>query len=320
MNIRICHHETQGLANDATILKRAVMNRYPTASIEVVHYPEQSLYSASGDLRPQTDVQLFLEHIHPSYMSSSSNNILVPNPEWMNQMDEKYAESLCVSKIVAKTKSGYTALRAKFGTKVCFWGWTSIDRLDETVWKTYDECIHVKGCSPYKNSQILVNLWVQHPEWPLLHLITYGDPDHNGYLELNKDFVNVTDNIRLYQRKVDEPELTRLMNRSGIHICPSQMEGFGHYINEARSCGSYVITTDGEPMNELVSHDIGSLVAADTTTKQCISKRHGVSPTQLERVIEQTLAKTHDELATKSKSARTRFANEKHLFVENIVL
>jgi hypothetical protein len=320
MNIRICHHETQGLINDAVILRQVVVRKHPSAVVEVVCYPEQSLYSTSNVTPPPTDVQLFLEHIHPVYLNSSSRNIFIPNPEFMNQIDARHAQSDQVSKIVAKTQSGFRALCGAFGTKVCFWGWTSIDRLDETVWKTYDECIHVKGCSPYKNSQMVVNLWVQHPEWPMLHLVTYGNPERNGYLELNKEYINVTDNIRLYQRKVDEAALTRLMNRSGIHICPSRMEGFGHYVNEARSCGSYVITTDGEPMNELVSRHTGCLVEVDESIKHCLANRHVIDQKKLENAINQTFAKSHDELMLVANNARARYVEDTFTFEQNVAL
>lgn len=38
-----------------------------------------------------------------------------------------------------------------------------------------------------------------------------------------------------------------------IHICASEREGFGHYINEARAAGAFIISTDHPPMNEFVT-------------------------------------------------------------------
>lgn len=55
---------------------------------------------------------------------------------------------------------------------------------------------------------------------------------------------------QLRQLQVDHP----------VHICPSERESFGHYINEARAAAAVVITVDHPPMNELVSPKAGVLV------------------------------------------------------------
>ena len=48
-----------------------------------------------------------------------------------------------------------------------------------------------------------------------------------------------------------------------MHVCCSDAEGFGHYINEGRAHGALVrtVTTDAAPMNELVDESCGLLVA-----------------------------------------------------------
>lgn len=40
------------------------------------------------------------------------------------------------------------------------------------------------------------------------------------------------------------------MNEAGFHICPSEHEGCGHYIHEAKSVGAVVLYTDAGSMNE----------------------------------------------------------------------
>jgi hypothetical protein len=40
----------------------------------------------------------------------------------------------------------------------------------------------------------------------------------------------------------------KLTSITGYVICPSEIEGYGHYINEARYKGSYIITVDRAPM------------------------------------------------------------------------
>jgi glycosyltransferase involved in cell wall biosynthesis len=48
-------------------------------------------------------------------------------------------------------------------------------------------------------------------------------------------------------------QLRQLQTDTPVHICPSQSEGWGHTINEARAVGALVLTTDYPPMNEFVS-------------------------------------------------------------------
>jgi multisubunit Na+/H+ antiporter MnhB subunit len=48
----------------------------------------------------------------------------------------------------------------------------------------------------------------------------------------------------------------------------SEREGFGHYINEARAVGAFVISTDHPPMNELVTPERGALVKP--TRVECV--------------------------------------------------
>jgi hypothetical protein len=45
------------------------------------------------------------------------------------------------------------------------------------------------------------------------------------------------------------------------------VEGYGHYINEGRSVGAVVVTTDYPPMNELVSERDGFLINLGWETK-----------------------------------------------------
>jgi hypothetical protein len=51
-------------------------------------------------------------------------------------------------------------------------------------------------------------------------------------------------------------DIRRLQAASGVHICASEREGFGHYLNEARGAGALVISTDHPPMNEMVQDGV----------------------------------------------------------------
>ena len=47
-------------------------------------------------------------------------------------------------------------------------------------------------------------------------------------------------------------ELAALQLSSGVHICPSEREGYGLYLAEGRAAGALVVATDHAPMNEQV--------------------------------------------------------------------
>lgn len=64
---------------------------------------------------------------------------------------------------------------------------------------------------------------------------------------------------------VDHITLAELQLSHGVHICPSEREGFGHYINEARAASALVITTNHPPMNELITAATGVLIPAQHT-------------------------------------------------------
>jgi len=316
MLVRICHHDTQGLSNDATILRSALNQAYPEVFITVVSYPETELNVKNDE--EKVDVQFFLEHVNLAFIHKSQKNIFITNPEWMNKLDIDMGRSNMIQTIVAKTKSGFDTLRVIFPSKTEYWGWTSIDRRDETIWKTYDEFLHIKGCSPFKNTQLLMDTWLTHPEWPLLHIVSYGEPDINGYIDINRPFVKVTDNIRLYQRKLSETELNNLMNRTGVHLCPSAMEGFGHYINEARSCGSLVLTTHGFPMSEFVRNQKHLLVRTSLPKHRSLGLKYEISQFDLEETIHDIIDTPLVEKKNTGHLLREFYDEDRMLFLSSV--
>ena len=59
-------------------------------------------------------------------------------------------------------------------------------------------------------------------------------------------------NIDFIHDFLPKSKLQALQNQCGFHICPSETEGFGHYIMEALSCSAVVVTTNAPPMNEFI--------------------------------------------------------------------
>ena len=72
MSIVVCHHDTQGLANDATIIRELI-------SGDTLVYQEMQLYNNSIKIDPKYKCSIFLEHICPNDVD---NVIFIPNIEW----------------------------------------------------------------------------------------------------------------------------------------------------------------------------------------------------------------------------------------------
>jgi glycosyltransferase involved in cell wall biosynthesis len=98
-----------------------------------------------------------------------------------------------------------------------------------------------------------------------------------------------------------------LQNRHLFHLCPSEVEGFGHYLAEAMSVGAVVITTNGAPMNELVQPERGLLVAPVSRRSENLATRYGVDAAGIEQAVAQALAMSDAQRVRTGEAARRFF-------------
>jgi glycosyltransferase involved in cell wall biosynthesis len=250
--IRILHHLTDGLTNDARVLKAAIKSSRPSCTVETIKYHEIDVARETRIHLVPSHTQFLLEHLYENALAYGKINVFVPNIEWMNTKDIDILSRHPNILVLAKTHVGYHALSSLLSHKIMLTGWDSRDMYIQSVLKL-DQCVHVKGVSKNKHSQLLLDTWISHPEWPVLHIVSYGDESRNGCIRIPHK-VNVSSNVILYQYRMSDDDLKHLMNTCKFHICPSYTEGFGHYINEGLSTNAIVLTTDHPPMNELVTN------------------------------------------------------------------
>jgi len=194
--------------------------------------------------------------VFPELFKYGLKNVFIPNVEWMNKKDYLEINRKDIDFVIAKTTFAQgQLLQFTREEKLKYWGWISLDRYNENIIKDFNSVLHLKGISKYKQSQTLLNAWIKHPEWPHLRIVSYGNHDINGYIELPEP-VKIANNITLYQKKISEQQVVYLLNACGIHMCTSFSEGFGHYIYEGLSTGSCVIVPDCPPMNEHINNKI----------------------------------------------------------------
>ncbi len=242
----------------------------------------------------QFDINIFLEHVRAEYLPMARANVFIPNPEWFDHRDTGLMPH--VHGVFVKTRHAEALFQERTST-VQFIGFTSRDRRDGDLARNRG-FFHLAGRSENKNTEPLLALWRRHPEWPTLTVVQ--NP------RTAKPAARVA-NIDHRVDYLDDAELRRLQNAHTFHLCPSQTEGFGHYIMEALSTGAVTITLDAAPMNELVSADHGLLVAAKPIGTQKLSTIYTFDEADMERVVNECIAMPDARIAQLSRAARAFF-------------
>lgn len=279
----LVHVHTVGLKRDLCVWRDAL--RHPGIHLTVTAFHD-TLYHRSRRIfrrlipmvtrRPLYDINLFVEDVTEGWLNTARVNCLIPHQEWFTDTQRAILPKL--DWLLCKTRFAVGAF-SDYGTRTRLIGFTSPDRFDKAVRKDYSAAIHVGGSSVQKGSKTVNDVWLRNPSWPTLSLFwnsPRGTPVNGP-------------NVRCETRFLDDARLRRMQNRYGIHLCPSEAEGFGHYLVEAMSCKSVVVTTDAPPMNELVGPDRGVLVRYHRTAPQGAGTNFYVDPVDLEEKVNTVL-------------------------------
>ena len=126
-------------------------------------------------------------------------------------------------------------------------------------------------------------------------------------------------NITWLTEYLADDALKQLQNSHLFHLCPSRTEGFGHYLMEALGVGAVTLTTDGEPMNELVTAERGILIPAAHTGRQAAAVTWLVDVPGIAAAVERALALEETQYETLGKAARKFFLENDRGFRNRIV-
>jgi glycosyltransferase involved in cell wall biosynthesis len=245
-------------------------------------------------LHGKVPVQIFSERVYTHCLPLASRNLLVPNPEWLLPkwlpLLPRFEAVLC------KTHHAERIFRA-LGCRTRFIGFTSEDRHDAGVVRRR-AFFHLAGRSSAKGTQVVLEAWRRHPEWPLLTVVQNPRKAREKVQAPNIDH---------RVEYLDDAQLRELQNAHQFHLCPSETEGFGHYLMEAMSVGAVTLTTDAEPMNELVSTERGVLIPPVSSRRRQLASYYYVDVAAIETAVEQVLVLPETRLAELSARAREYF-------------
>lgn len=252
------------------------------------------------------DLTIYLERLSPGTLEMGKMNAFIPNQEWFENDWLRFLPYF--SLILAKTRFAEKVF-TDLGAKTEYISFTSEDRYLPDVKKDDYHWMHLAGKSVQKQTETVIQTWAKNPGFPSLTIIQ--DPK---FYRSRTTLKNVNFIIDRYPDDV----LKVLQNSFATHVCPSETEGFGHYIMEAMSTKSLVITTNAAPMNELVSADFGVFVEPVSHKPMKLSTAYQVSTETLEQAVVKAMILT-DKRAEFGEKARNFFLSNDSLFRSRFV-
>lgn len=294
-----------GIMVDVAIVKNALK----AYKIEEVNLLNKAEYTKKHD---KVFVQIFFEHIfieeYKEILPAMTSYILV-NHEWVYDWDmiamRRGVIPLCktilaynlLNNVRPPSKAGLLAT-----LNPLYVGFGNNDPLPAYSEKIEGLAIHFAGASPTKGTLNLMEVWDKYIYREGVLIVGFSN-EHNQQKDLldfweslkphrkvllpsnivkksrlleNLYFERVG-SLYLYKGSLDNTVKMYLQAVAELHICPSIIEGWGHYIDEARRNKANVLVLDAPPMNELIFASYIDTKGHKVSTKQCIpSKNAGV--------------------------------------------
>lgn len=279
----ISHDNGVGLSQDMRLLKRFLKAR--DYSVRCFEWEEES---------SRADVNIYLELFHKRHLKTASKHIGIFNMEWFAAKWERYLPQF--SQLWAKSSEAHQFFTDR-RLPSTLTGFISRNLCDDRVQRCGD-CLHVRGRSSQKGTSAVLTAWRKHGK-KLPHLTIVG--------HTIEDIDNIP-NVTLIKGPIPDDQLSQLMNRHRFHICPSETEGWGHYISEALSCGGIVVTTNASPMNEHVSSLYGRLLPVIRTQRETFITRNYIDSDDLALEVINLVALPDEQQRVMMIQARQAYA------------
>ncbi|ETN09006.1 hypothetical protein, variant 1 [Phytophthora nicotianae INRA-310] len=193
--------------------------------------------------------------------------------------------------------------------------------------------VHTAGKSVFKGTNAVLDCWLSRPDFPPLDVFVDQDVYNNFMRKLYDDRIKAQPEpkkITLHTGRVPSSMFGRMMIETAFVLCTSVLEGYGHYINQARASAALIVTTDAPPMNELLSPESAVLVPHPSTIveKQLLGGNfdgdHGlqgvkgmatyVKGAEICDAVERVLEMTPDERQAMGERARKQYVLDTQFF------
>lgn len=301
-----------GLLQDAALIRRLMTERGLGSRLFMARIrnryglPARLAMRAAmtaGEDKPAVNVML--NDIWPQWLPFARRNVMLPNHEYIGE--HSVARIGEMDLVMCKTRVAEQAIGA-LGANVLYTGFTTPDDpYDPAIARNRNRFLHVTGTTTQKGTKPLLDLWKAHPDWPELVVVVR--------LPWAAPAIYAAPNITIIDREVPPGEMAVLQNQCGVHICPSEAEGYGHVLAEGLACAAVVITTDGDPMNELIRPEHGVLVPWSRSEPKALATAYFVDPDALEAAVERVLAMSDEAFAAMGRRGRRFYLSERRAFL-----
>ncbi|MFB7858888.1 glycosyltransferase [Rhodococcus qingshengii] len=242
---------------------------------------------------PKCDVVIFVELFNPNLLKFAQKSVGIFNPEWfmvawspwVAKLDQVWAKSRMAEEIFLE-----------MNPNTHYTGFLSKNLNDGSVVRK-PTVVHVQGHSSDKNTERVLETWRNNSDLPKLTVITQkGPPIPPGVTRFGR---------------LPERTLKHVLNENDIHLCPSRVEGWGHYISEALTVGAHVITTDMSPMNEHVRPEWGTLISPSHVEPRGVAQACDVTVESIATAVRDAVSIPPDV------RTRQRYAAQAHMAQRN---
>ena len=297
----VANFNGHGLSRDARIIEKVLQK----VGFQVVQKKRRDRYFWSVFWRfHQYELVIFLETIYLRWVFSGKKTVLIPNQEWFKPKKLIYLNFL--DQIWCKSEYATTIFK-KYAPKkviVSFLGFTSSEKPLDLVEPSFTEIdaarfgrfLHVAGGSQSKGTLGIIDAWTKNKNFPDLTIVQRaGNASYTA-----------PDNVTVITDYLSDSEMVILRNSCGVHLCPSESEGFGHNLFQGMLAGALVVTIDFPPMNELIDDETGFLLAPEEINPRRLGHSCFYETEKLVEAIKNVSEHSLLELKTKGERARSR--------------
>lgn len=314
---------TTGLEVDGYIFQQI----FKPLRTRIEHRAFVDITAANGNV-----VRLFMEHAF--YEDLLETNWFMINHELLTPEDMDILPEMdmliCKTKVSLKLLKRYKK-KMNHKYQIFYLGFTSIIRPSAHHQMDYNKFLHLAGASWMKNTPAILQAWSNHPEWPTITILCRKycyDNIKKVLKRIRKPKRNkgkgLPKNIILHTELLPWSTVDELLGTSGVQLVPSQSEGWGHYIHEAKAHKALCVYTDYPPMSEFFTQSSGVPISKGRKIKM-LSELPGVfgfdiDPKGVEIAVNKILDMPYQKRKQMGENARYGFYKSRKHFLERAAI